>query len=140
MASGFKQGDVIAYPYLWRWQAERGETEGRKDRPVCVALPLVKFGVTHLFLVAITSTPPHADQLAVPIPETEARRAGLKDRQTGWVRIDECNYDIVEKSFYLDSAAAPLGRFSETFTNKIKAELRQAIEGGRMARVGRVPE
>lgn len=140
MAPTFKQGDIITYPYLWRWQAEHGETEGRKDRPVCVALPLRKRNVTHLFLLAITSTPPRPEQTAVPIPETETRRAGLKDWKDGWVIIDECNYDVAEQSFYLDTSHAPLGRFSEAFTNQIKGALRAAIETKSMTRIDRTPE
>ena len=27
------QGAVIRYQYLWKREQERGETEGRKDRP-----------------------------------------------------------------------------------------------------------
>ena len=28
-----KKGNIIAFPYLWKWQAGRGETEGRKEVP-----------------------------------------------------------------------------------------------------------
>ncbi|APG87413.1 hypothetical protein SAMCCGM7_pC0208 (plasmid) [Sinorhizobium americanum CCGM7] len=31
---------VIRYPYLWARQAGKGETEGRKDRPVAVGVRL----------------------------------------------------------------------------------------------------
>ncbi|AEG57336.1 type II toxin-antitoxin system Phd/YefM family antitoxin [Sinorhizobium meliloti] len=33
MSREFPPGQVIAYPYLWAWQHEHGETEGRKTRP-----------------------------------------------------------------------------------------------------------
>ena len=136
----FKQGEIIAYSYLWRWQAEKGETEGRKDRPVCVALPLRKNGVTHLFLLAITGTRPRVDQKCLVIPEIEARRAGLRDWKEGWVILSECNYDVAEQSFYIDPARAPYGRFSEAFTARIKAELRGLIAAGGFARVDRTLE
>lgn len=42
-------GQVISYPYLWAWQNERGETEGRKRRPTCVVAAVrgTKDGLTH---------------------------------------------------------------------------------------------
>ena len=133
----FRQGDVLSYPYLWNWQADRGETAGRKDRPVCLALPLFKDGVTHLFLLAITSTEPGRDRIALEIPETEKRRAGLKEWTRGWVIIDECNYDIAERSFHLDLGVPPLGRFSEAFTTSLKDALRAAIGGRSLTRIDR---
>ena len=36
-----KAGDVWRYPYLWGWQAKRGETEGRKTRTVAGSMPEV---------------------------------------------------------------------------------------------------
>jgi hypothetical protein len=116
----FKQGEVLYYPYLWSWQADRGESEGRKLRPVCLALPLHKDGRTHLFLLAVTGTAPNPGQATMAIPDIEKRRAGLKAWKEGWVVLDECNYDIAQLSFYLDTSQAPLGRFSEAFTTRIK--------------------
>lgn len=139
-ASDFRQGAVLSYPYLWRWQAERGETAGRKDRPVCIVLPLRKGKVTHLFLLAITGTRPDGDRAAIEIPEIEKRRAGLKEWKRGWVIIDECNYDIAEGSFHLNMATPPLGRFSEAFTNQIKDALRTAITGGDLIRIDRAAD
>src|SRR5690349_9809646 len=57
MSSDLPSGTVIHYPYLWRWQRERGETEGRKERPVCivVAVQNPRDALTHLALLAITS-------------------------------------------------------------------------------------
>jgi PHD/YefM family antitoxin component YafN of YafNO toxin-antitoxin module len=37
MSVDLPAGAVIEYPYLWRWRRERGESEGRKQRPVCEA-------------------------------------------------------------------------------------------------------
>lgn len=136
-APDLRQGAVIAYPYLWHWQSSRGETAGRKTRPVCVALPLTKDGVTHVFLLAITGTPPGPDRISLEIPEIEKRRAGLRAWKDGWVVLDECNYDIAERSFHLDPNAPALGRFSEAFTGQIKASLRDAIAGGALKRIDR---
>ena len=139
-SSDIRQGLVLSYPYLWRWQAERGETAGRKDRPVCIALPLRKGRLTHLFLLAITGTRPDKGRAALEIPEIEKRRAGLKEWKQGWVIVDECNYDIAERSFHLDLTSAPLGRFSEAFTDQIKDALRTAITAGELIRIDRAAD
>lgn len=63
-------GDVVpAYPYLWLWQRGRGEEEGRKSPPVCVAIvSRGADGLTHLALLAVTGSTPRADQVAVELP------------------------------------------------------------------------
>lgn len=140
MGPDLRQGLVLVYPYLWHWQAHRGETAGRKNRPVCIALPLRRDGVTHLFLLAITGTRPDDGRAALEIPETEKRRAGLKEWKRGWVIIDECNYDIAERSFHLDFETTPMGRFSEAFTGQIKDALRNAITAGSLQRIDRAAD
>jgi hypothetical protein len=71
-------GEVFRYPYLWRRQADAGETEGRKRRPACVAAVAARAGSrTFLFILPVTTQPPSPGRIALPIPETEARRAGL---------------------------------------------------------------
>lgn len=43
--SGFDEIEtavVIRYPYLWSREASRGETEGRKGRPVVVGVRLAR--------------------------------------------------------------------------------------------------
>src|SRR6185312_5399397 len=71
-------GQIIAYPYLWAWQNDRGETDGRKSRPTCVVVAVrsAKDGLTHLALLAVTTQPPQLDRAAIEVPDTEARRAG----------------------------------------------------------------
>ena len=137
MARAIKAGEVFVYPYLWGRQSQAGETEGRKERPVCVALSVERNGVTHVFLLAITSTQPAEDQIALEIPETEAYRVGLRAWKLGWVIVGEGNYDIAERSFYLDLSQPPLGRFSDPFTKRIRAEFRKTIEKGDFKRVDR---
>ncbi len=49
---------VIYYPYLWVRQARKGETEGRKDRPVAVGVRLARTdGDLVLFFPIITKQP-----------------------------------------------------------------------------------
>ena len=131
-------GTVIRYPYLWKWQDKRGETEGRKERPCCMVYSFTdpKTGQTHLFLLAISSQPPRADQGALEVPDLERRRAGLADWKDAWITVSEYNHDIAEASWYYDANAAPLGRFSDPFVRTVAAALRSAVVG-RTARVDR---
>lgn len=70
--------DVWRYDYLWRWQHERGETAGRKPRPVAVVAVLIQRQTsTNLFLLPITGSRPDPIRLCVEIPEIERRRAEL---------------------------------------------------------------
>ena len=134
MTSSFllKRGSVFAYPYLWKWQARRDETEGRKDRPVCVLAAIVdaKDGLTHLALLAISSQPPRSDQEVVAIPEIECRRAGLNDWVRGWITVSEYNYDVVERSYYLDPNQEPIGRFSKEFMQQLAVSAEPLFKKG----------
>lgn len=112
-------GQVIEYHYLWKWQAERGETEGRKHRPCCIVLVVRNQAQNHvLFIAPITSKEPTPDRQAIVIPETEARRANLDRGLRLWVVVDELNADVLENSYTLDERT-PRGRFSPAFTNQI---------------------
>ncbi|WP_338695371.1 hypothetical protein V5279_04355 [Bradyrhizobium sp. 26S5] len=110
-----RTGSVIRFPYLWVREAERGETEGRKPRPVAVGVRIARpKGGDVLVLFPITSQPPAPDRFAAEIPEMEKRRAGLDATLRLWIILDEYNQDIVDQSFYLEPAP-PLGRFSKAF-------------------------
>ncbi len=125
MSRDFRSGDVFHYPYLWRWQRERGETEGRKDRPVCVVIA-VRGGAgdaTHLALLAISSRPPGADQTAQEIPEIECRRGGLGEWKRAWFTVSVYNFVIAERSFCLAPDEPYLGRFSKPFMMRLAAEV-----------------
>jgi hypothetical protein len=106
---------VIRFPYLWAREAESGETEGRKVRPVAVGVRLSRpKGEDVLILFPITSQPPAVGRFAVEIPEIEKRRAGLDAAIPLWIILDEYNQDVIDKSFYLEPEP-PMGRFSKAF-------------------------
>jgi hypothetical protein len=129
-------GEVFRYPYLWRRQDQAGETEGRKRRPSCVAAVATESeGRTLLFILALTTSPPSSDRLTLAVPETEARRAGLK-AAASWVILDEVNVDILERSFSFEDRT-PLGRFSPGFTRQVQSDLREARRAARLGVVGR---
>jgi hypothetical protein len=120
-------GDVVpSYPYLWLWQRDRGEEEGRKDRPICVAVATRgPDGLTHLALLAITGTSPREDQLAVEIPPLEIRRLGLSQFKQAWIIVSEYSYDILERSFSLDPPSGPGKKLSPGF---LKVVLRVQVD------------
>jgi hypothetical protein len=108
-------GAVVRYPYLWRHQAESGETEGRKDRPVAVALRIGKVdGLESIVVIPITSKMPEPGRIATEIPHVEKRRAGLDPDLRLWIILDEANIDVVGKSYYLVDRE-PLGHFSKSY-------------------------
>lgn len=110
-----RTGCVIRYPYLWVRQPERGETEGRKPRPVAVGVRIARPTRDDvLVLFPISSQPPSADRFSVEIPEIEKRRAGLDARLRLRIILDEYNQDTIGQSFYLEPEP-PLGGFSKAF-------------------------
>jgi hypothetical protein len=110
-----RTGAVIRFPYLWAREAARGETEGRKFRPVAVGVRIPKpKGEDVLMLFPITSQEPAKDRFAAEIPDTEKRRAGLEGAVRLWIVLDEYNQDTIGQSFYL-GPEPPLGYFSKAF-------------------------
>lgn len=133
----YKTGDILDFPYLWAWQKQRGETEGRKDRPCCLALiSNLPSGKHRIFLVPITTVPPTPELAAVQVPQIEAKRAGLDDHVRQWVILSEWNADILEESFYLDHEE-PKGRFSKAFLHKLIGQLRVLLQDGKLQTVRR---
>ena len=126
MAADFPvAGQVFDYHYLWKWQADRGETEGRKKRPSCVAIVVTDQAEQHvMFIAPITSKSPGPDRTALEIPETEARRAKLDAHISLWVILDELNADIFEASYTLEDRT-PRGAFSPAFTDAIVRGVQQ---------------
>jgi len=70
---------VIRYPYLWAREAEHGETEGRKNRPVAVGVRLPRPDGDLVLFFPITTKQPEASRFAAEIPAMEKRRAGLNE-------------------------------------------------------------
>lgn len=130
-------GDVFTYPFLWKRQQMQGETEGRKPRPVCMAVTMANAeGNTVLFIVPITTQPPMLGRIAVEVPVIEAKRAGLDTEKPCWVMLDEFNSDVFERSYVFEDRT-PLGAFSPKFTAKLQGVLLAAAKGGKARVVNR---
>ncbi len=85
------QGLVIRYSYLWHSEAQRGQEEGRKDRPCAVVLSSKQVeGKTRVMVAPITHTPPARDTAAVEVPPKVCEHLRL-DGQKSWIITAEVN-------------------------------------------------
>jgi hypothetical protein len=107
-------GVVIRYPYLWARQAQQGETEGRKERPVAVGIRAPRPDGDLILLFPITTREPERTRFWAELPDIEKKRAGLDPNLRLWIILDEFNTDVVGKSFYLEPDP-PSGRLSKAF-------------------------
>lgn len=105
---------VVRYPYLWAREAGKGETEGRKHRPVAVGVRMPRLDGDMVLFFPITTKQPGRERFYAEIPDTEKRRAGLDADLRLWIILDEFNSDVVGHSFYLEPEP-PVGRFSKAF-------------------------
>ena len=85
-------GLVISYAYLWRHEHNRGQEEGRKDRPCVIVLAVekAKGKATRVTVAAVTHTPPHTDTIALEVPTKVKQHLGLDDTRS-WIILDEVN-------------------------------------------------
>ena len=115
---------VIEYQFLWKYEALRGESEGRKSRPVAVALRSKTETFDRLFLWPITTKQPNRDIIAVEVPEIEKKRAGLDPLVRQWIVLEELNIDIIPGSYVLE-ADAKIGEFSRSFFQLVMQRWKQ---------------
>ena len=100
-----------------------GETEGRKTRPVCIAVTVAKSdSETVVFILSITTQPLLPSRKFIEVPRTESQRVGLETHVRKWVMLDEINTDILERSYVWEDRT-PIGTFSSVFTSKIQSSL-----------------
>lgn len=129
-------GDVWRYSFLWRREADQGETEGRKTRPVAVALLIRNAsGDAEVLLVPLT-TVPQSGPFAMEVPEIEKKRAGLDLHTSVWIVVDEANWDTPSQSFYLEPGNR-IGSFSSPFVKSVQALMIEAIKARKMRRTDR---
>lgn len=130
-------GDVWVYPFLWSREAARGETEGRKERPVSLLLLARNAeGDVEVLLVPITSQQSEGRSFAVEVPEIEKKRAGLDQHIRLWVIADEANTDVPAKSYYFEPDNR-IGGFSKPFVKKVQAVMIEALRARKLHRTPR---
>jgi hypothetical protein len=131
-------GDLWRYDYLWQWQAMRGESEGRKTRPVTFVTAIkTPDGRVHLFILPLTTKAPGAERIAILVPPLEGRRAGLSQSPV-WLLVDEYNHDILGDSYYFDPNAR-IGAFSPTFRAQVLQAFKDALKADATQQISRHP-
>lgn len=131
MTEAPRPGSVLLYPYLWHWQDERGETEGRKERPTVVVLIVpAKDGLRYALLLPLTTKEPDSAREAIEVPVTEKRRAGLDRARRQWILLDEYNLDPLQNSLYLRHEAI-VGHFSDAFLRPLLLRFRTLLPSPR---------
>lgn len=86
-------GLVISYSFLWSEEAERGQIEGRKDRPCAIVLAIdsaTADAPKQVAVVPITHREPSDPTVAVEIPPRVKAHLGL-DGERSWAILDEFN-------------------------------------------------
>lgn len=81
-------GMVLHYSFLWKHEAERGQAEGAKDRPV-VVLVLLAAG-DEVVVAPITTRPPDEGEAAIAVPARVRAHLGLNAKQS-WISIATLN-------------------------------------------------
>lgn len=131
-------GEVFRYPFLCKREQMAGETEGRKTRPVCVAVTIAKSdGETVVFILPITTQPPLSSRKFIEVPQIESQRAGLETHVRKWVMLDEINTEILARSYVWDDRT-PIGTFSSVFTSRIQSNLIALAKSGGASVVDRL--
>lgn len=137
MASRPSAGEVFRYPFLWKRERDAGESEGRKKRPVCIAVTVAnRQGETVVFILPITTLPPLPNRHVIEVPQIESQRVGLETSVRKWVMLDEINTDIAERSYVWDDRRS-LGAFSAAFTNKLRTTLLSLVKAQAAAVIDR---
>ena len=85
-------GLVVSYAYLWHYEYEAGQEEGRKDRPSVIVLAVERQAdnTAIVTVLPITHTPPALPASAVEIPAAVKRHLGL-DNHRSWIVVAEGN-------------------------------------------------
>ena len=135
-------GLVIRYAYLWADEHQRGQAEGRKDRPSAVILVTAdEHGDRIVTVLPVTHSPPANPALAVEIPHATKRRLGLDDARS-WVVLTEANRFAwpgpdVRCAQAGDVASVAYGELPGALLKEIKAKLVQALTARRVRVVPR---
>jgi len=85
-------GLVISYAYLWHYEHQAGQDEGRKDRPSVIVLAVERDAgdATIVTVLPITHNTPVDPAAAIEIPAPVKRHLGL-DEARSWIVVNEGN-------------------------------------------------
>jgi PemK-like, MazF-like toxin of type II toxin-antitoxin system len=85
-------GLVISYAYLWHYEQQAGQDEGRKDRPSVIVLAVERAAdeATIVTVLPITHNRPSDPATAIEIPAPVKQHLGLDDARS-WIVVNEGN-------------------------------------------------
>ncbi len=85
-------GLVVNYGYLWHYEHEAGQEEGRKDRPAVIVVFVERESddATVVTVLPVTHSAPSDPRHAVEIPAAVKRHLGLDDARS-WIVVIEGN-------------------------------------------------
>jgi hypothetical protein len=108
-------GMVICYAYLWKHEQEKGQTEGRKDRPAAIVLTRTDLGPGEMvYVLPITHRKPaEGDPWRILIPWAIKQRLGL-DAEKSWVDVTEFNV-FVWSGYHVRPTKRPKTSDQETY-------------------------
>lgn len=117
-------GLVISYAYLWHYEHQAGQDEGRKDRPAVIVLTAERHEDDETFVIVlpITHSAPATAGEAVEIPPAIKRHLGLDDTPS-WIVVTEGNefvwpgYDLRQRP---DSDRYDYGFLPPRFFNQVR--------------------
>lgn len=133
-------GLVISYAYLWRWEHERGQEEGVKDRPCAIVMVVTDDHDEKIVTVLpVTHTPPSNPALAVEIPYATKERLNL-DAELSWIMLTEANRfawpgpDLRMREPGRDPESVAYGLLPRALFKEISSRFGDAVEA-RLSRV-----
>ena len=85
-------GLLISYAYLWQWEHEAGQDEGRKDRPSVIVLAVERAEKEDIVVTVlpVAHSKPSNSACSIEIPQAVKRHLGLDDNRS-WIVISEGN-------------------------------------------------
>ncbi len=126
---------VLHYSFLWNHEAERGQNEGAKDRPVVVVV-LLSDG-EEVVVAPFTTKPPEPGAPAIEVPPRVGAHLHL-DAAQSWISLATLNRFVWPGP---DLRAVPGSNPSATLYGFIPQKLLDAVKAATMAELHkRVPE
>jgi hypothetical protein len=129
-------GMVLRYSFVWKHEAERGQDEGEKDRPL-VVLVLLADG-EDVVVAPLTTRPPEQSAPAIEVPARVRQNLGL-DVEQSWISIATLNRFVWPGPDLRPTPGQPLasvaiGDLPDGFIRTVRAAAAAHLKGGLVKR------
>ena len=120
---------VIRYSFLWGHEADKGNLEGVKDRPVMVVI-LVN-NEQEVVVAPLTTKPPRDNSLGFEVPATVRKHLGLGNDRC-WISVDTVNQFVwpgpdVRIILHSNQKTIPYGIIPQYLLDAVKAKIIQQL-------------